>query len=152
MIGHFTLLCGPPASGKTVWRFANAGFRTVTLSPDDNLGVGSAYHWTPDRLANAWRSCWTMLGNMVNDDKSYNVIFDAVFLTPVDRCAPLNIVRGTGARIVVVAFNTPKELCIERNLARPVNRRVPPDTMNTMLRKWTVPTPDECDGASLIVI
>lgn len=136
---------GIPASGKTTWR-SNYLDNYTLLSPDAVLEEKYNYEWSPVAAADAWNVTYQALGRAIvsecfnADSSEAEYVWDACNPTPRDRSAVLNIAKGAGWRVVAVYFNTPREVCDERNEARPRHRKVPEIQMD---RFWANLTPPQ---------
>lgn len=145
-MAHITLymMIGIPGSGKSTWRKAYLS-DAIIVSPDDILEEKYNYEWTPQRAGQAWRECYRRIGALVHEaalddsDRAIEVVFDAVFPTPQDRNALLNICKGMGVKVVAVYFAIPLDTCKARNDLRPSNRKVPYKQLENFERRMTPP-------------
>jgi predicted kinase len=128
------MMIGIPGSGKSYWR---QNFKGILISPDDILETEFNYEWSPAHVGYAWKKAYQQLGSGLLGGQ--NLVFDAVFATPFDRSAILNIAKGCGWSVVAVFMNTPLSVCMERNALRPENRRVPESKMKDFARRMTHP-------------
>ena len=137
-----------PASGKSHWRSNYIPDATV-LSPDNILEEKWGYNWSPVRAGLAWNSCYRTLGRAIvgtlfrTEGVDEEFIWDACNPTPRDRSAILNICKGAGWKVISVYFETPREVCEERNSERPRHRKVPDIQMESMWMRLTPPQDDE---------
>lgn len=149
----------------------------MIISPDHQLYLpDGTYHWTPDRVKQAWadskqeyarclasgtftrvvllmgipaagKSTWLTANH--EDDVLY---FDATFDLPFKREPYIRLARAVGLPVEIVWLDTPLEVCIERNAARPADRRVPEDTMRAMHAKILSSPPTEAEGATITIL
>jgi predicted kinase len=131
---------GPPASGKST--FLEKLHPDVLFCPDNNLYLGNRYYWNDQRVALAWRTEYERFGKMlhlVNTETSSLWAWDATFTTRILRSALVNIAAGFGMRPVALVFKTPLNVCLERNNARSVDRRVPETFIKSAAERLEIP-------------
>ncbi len=139
---------GVPGSGKSTWIKNNVPDATV-ISPDAYLEEKFGYDWTPVNSAKAWAASYQALGRAVvtevfqNADAEY--VWDSTNTTSRDRSAVINFGKGAGWKVIAVYFDTPFEVCQERNNERPRHRRVPDKAMADMQFRLTPPAEGEFD-------
>jgi predicted kinase len=133
--------CGIPGSGKSEFLKMLSVPPGLIFCPDALLQQKGIYDWSPNRVAEAWRKMYRRFGRaiqlvqqpdgtIVGDHRI--LAWDAMFLTAISRSPVINIGIGAGLSVEGLYFKTPIEVCLERNVARPPDRRVP----EAKLRAW----------------
>lgn len=132
------LTIGLPGSGKSYWATRQGLPR---LSPDDYLtDEHGDYQWSQERVTDAWARCYADLGRWLADRGALGLmIFDACLIGRRERNAILNIARGMGVQVEAVYFDTPINICMDRQFQRPPQRRVPAATIERMHKNFRVP-------------
>jgi predicted kinase len=150
------VLMGLANSGKTT--FAQALRQRVPciyISPDEALYDEQQYRWTRERSADAWRLAYRRYGealaNLRDVPKDVAVVFDAMFLTAISRCATVNVAKGQKQRVVGLFFDTPLNTCVQRNLQRTHDRRLPDGKLEALAMQIEPPTRAEGFDQILIV-
>jgi len=135
------LTVGIPGSGKSTEierRFS--GIRVI--SPDNYiLNAAGQYDWTPDRAQYAWKRSFRDVREAIENNESF--VFDATFISRKSRKPLLKILRDTDYRVIALQVTTDPRIAIERNNMRTDDRRVPDETMASMIRRYSAPTTDE---------
>ena len=133
------VLCGIPASGKT--SFTHWGFEkdVKVISTDKIRGelFGDESIQRNPRLV--FDTAYNRIANALQ--KNENVIFDATNLTIKDRKEIFKRFSPNVHEIIAVYFNTPLEVCLERNAKR--ERKVPEDVIRRMHDRIQEPTTEE---------
>lgn len=135
------MMCGLPGAGKsTATKKMAQDFMVVR--PDDYLyEEDGTYNWTPERVAAAWGKAKGQAERHLKG--GMHVLFDATFVSRRARKPYIDLAKSVGAHAVCVFLDTPLEVCMERNAARPPDRRVPEETMRRMHRSFERPTIEE---------
>ena len=135
------LMCGLPGSGKSTW--AKKQPSTKRISRDEirfsMLQEGEEYFAHENETFAKWVS---ELAAAVREEK--NVIADATHLTWGARKKIINAIRakGVNCQFGVVVFETPVEVCVERNAKRTGRECVPEETIRAWVRSFTDPAAD----------
>ncbi len=150
----------------------------MIVSPDHHLYLpDGTYHWTPDRVKAAWATAGSLFhqalswpvkpdaivllmgvpaagkSTWLSEHEDERVLyFDATFALPQWREPWIASATEAGVPAEIVWLDTPLEVCIERNAARPADRRVPEDTMRAMHAKIMSSPPTEAEGATITTI
>ena len=131
------VVVGLPASGKSTWLEKN---QFPTLSSDEMRRLlrddptDQSIHGIVFGLIRKVLHLRLQLGAMAT-------YIDATNLTPGDRRAYIKIAELYGAEPQAVFFDTPLEVCLERNSRR--SRVVPEDAIRYLAAKLRTPTMDE---------
>jgi predicted kinase len=151
----------------------------MIVSPDTYLYLpDGTYHWTPERVQQAWESAREAFDAHLQRDNPSKVVllmgvpaagkstwlaehrcagvvyFDATFAMPqwrepwIKKALAADLPLG----VEIVWLDTPLAVCIERNAARPTDRQVPEDTMRAMHDKIMSSPPTEAEGATITII
>ena len=123
--------CGLPGSGKSAF-IKDLGLPPGRIfSPDAVIGRNGRYDWSPEHLAQAWRAEYRRFGRalqLIQGLPDHIVLaWDATFISSISRSPIINMATGAGMRVDGLFFNTPLDLCLERNAKRSPDRRVPPE-------------------------
>jgi predicted kinase len=127
---------GLPGSGKTDFMLKLGLPDGRVFSPDRVLVRNGRYDWSPENLANAWRSEYRRFGKALqlveNSGDHIILAWDATFTSSISRCPVINMAKGAGMRVEGLFFDTPVSVCLARNSARPKDRQVPAEK----IRNW----------------
>ncbi len=138
------LLVGLPASGKSTYA---ATLGTPVLSSDSIRLLLADDERDQSIHARVFATLRYLLTQRLEIHRPVTYI-DATHLTRAERMPYLEIAREHGAEIEAVFFDTPLELCLERNRQRA--RQVPEDVLQKMAAKLQPPT--EAEGFAKIDI
>jgi predicted kinase len=134
----------------------------LIISPDSFLISNGLYYWTPSRAGKAWKDAkelFAYASEFYSDYPIYltcglpgsgkstwakvqtnKLIFDATLTKLSDR----NKVRSWAGRPVhCVFFDTPLEICLERNSQRTPDRIIGADVIQRMVTQLVPPTKEE---------
>lgn len=137
------VMCGPSGSGKTSWAYIYSTLhpRTRIISTDDireELFGDASVQANPQKVfALAHKRL------KVNLSAGFNVIFDAMNLSPKDRRAIISDYKQLYPKLVCICV-VPKatlEMCMERQHTR--ERQVPSDVVKSQFNRFQKPTLDE---------
>ena len=130
---------GLPGSGKSTWaaKAQEAGWVDVIINPDKIREELTGDASDQSRNRDVWQLTYQRAEAWLQAD--CKVLIDATFLTPKARKEPLALVEVPTA----VWFNTPVDVCFERNLNR--DRVVPEHAMERMKAQWS-----QCRPATLL--
>lgn len=127
---------GLPGSGKTQFIKSLDLPPGRVFSPDNVLMRSGRYVWSPESVAQAWRTEYCRYGRALQlvENAGDHVIlaWDATFTNSIGRCPIINTAKGALMQVDGLFFDTPLSVCIKRNAARTPDRRVPEDK----IRKW----------------
>ena len=149
----------------------------MIISPDHHLYLpDGTYHWTPDRVKQAWATAGSLFhqalawpvkpaavvlmvgvpasgkSSWLSEHEDERVLyFDATFALPRWREPWIASATAAGVQVEVLWVDTPLEVCIERNAARPADRQVPEDTMRKMHRNIKSNPPSVSEGVAGVV-
>lgn len=134
----FTMLVGLPRSGKSTW---------ITENPDAGVVVSNDWireeilgtHYSDKANAIIWSIADATLRIVLGQGK--DAVLDGVNLTKFTRSFYIKLAREYGARILMVVFETPVEVCLKRN----VDKKLPDDVLSKMSESYQPPTMDEYD-------
>ena len=143
------LLLGAQGSGKTLWARANAGRLSASLLASDEVrnelersGAGD-----PNNGDQVFQIVEAELDRRLAEGQ--NVVVDATHARTPWRQNEIDIARRHGARLIGVWFDTPLELCLARNAARPGggwgDRVAPAELVQWVWEGFEPPGPGEFD-------
>ncbi len=131
------VLCGLPGSGKSTWA-ASLGVNAVS---SDEVRRWIADDPTTQRIhRRVFATVRYIIRQRLELGRPVTYV-DATNLTPWERRPYLKLGQLYDAEVDAVFFDTPVELCLERNRLR--ERRVPDDAVHTMARKLVPPSFEE---------
>lgn len=143
--GDVYLLSGLPASGKSTWLAARPDLAVVSLDDlRDALDVDPADDQAPviaaarERAREHLRAGRPFAWNATNVSRAL-------------RAKLIALCRGYRYRVHVVYCEVAATEQRRRNRARPAARVVPAAAIARMLRRWSVPTPDEAHTVTYLV-
>ena len=145
----------------------------MIISPDSFLYLpDGTYHWTPSRVKKAWEDTRSLFRKALQwpvkpdavvlmvgipasgkstwlaenaDDR--NLYVDATFDLPWKRKPWIAKARAAGVPVQIVWFDTPLDVCIERNALRTEDRRIPEDVVKAMHAKIMSAPPTDNENA-----
>ncbi len=135
---------GLPACGKTrLYRGLVRRYPDVShISPDNHLfDQTGRYRGGRERRKAAWRQA--LQGARTAAAQGESFYFDATHITARSREQILEIASHNGHDCVAIWFQTPLEVCLQRNAQETGDRRVPDATMSAMYREMEPPTTGE---------
>ncbi len=136
------ILCGPPASGKSTWGKKFASDNNIEYVSTDEIraqiGSGEA---DQSISAAAFGIAKRKVSAALSSGKS--TMIDATNVNPKSRKDWINMARGTGAYIIAVAFEVPRDELLRRDSER--NRHVGTEIVDRFLNKYVRPTTNEVD-------
>jgi predicted kinase len=140
------------------------------INPDHFLVTESGRVVTPERNEVAWEQCYRVLGEELARQgdvskvfvligpqgagksfwaRSYaaenpsTILFDAILVKRDERAPILRAVKEQSGTAVAVWFDTPLDICIARNAARPVDERMPEQAIRNVYAALEAPSTDE---------
>lgn len=127
-----------PASGKTTWTKENPVCNNAHSSDQIRRDFEQdGIHWTHKMVFAEMRR------RSICDLKAgRSCIYDATSLEPWARKSILKVCPKEAYKVAVV-FETPFEVCLERNAKREGVARVPDDVMYKMAKSYTAPSLEE---------
>ena len=144
------VLIGAPACGKTHWAVRNARrLGAVILSADivrDAIRRAGGDPFDGDRV-------FAELGRRLKEQMASgaSVIVDATHWQRSYRAYAVSAAQAAGARVIGVWFDTPLEICLQRNAIRiggsPGMRREDPETIRRIYAGLEPPAKNEFDDA-----
>lgn len=145
------LLCGPAASGKSTWCHQHVKADDIYVSRDEirfaRLKNSEDYFTHEKEVFKEYLS-------RIQDglSKGNNVFADATHLNWSSRNKILKHINNEKVQIKVVVFNTPLNICLNRNSNREGLRRVPDNVIIDMFRRFSFPTYDNFKYDEIIFI
>lgn len=142
MNNTLTILCGLPRSGKSTWVEKNKG-NSIVVSNDwirENI-LGTQYSHSANAII--WAIVDASLRIILSQDK--DVILDGINNTPDIRKFFIDIGREYGAKIKMVCFMTPLEVCLARNDGMFFDRKIPNEELISISNKRLFPIENEYD-------
>jgi predicted kinase len=134
---RIVLLCGLPGSGKSTY-LAKTGMTGLSSDHLRQLLIDDASDQTIH--AQVFESLRYLLRQRLMLKRPVTYV-DATHLTPGERAPYIGMGRAYGAEVEAVFFDTPLEICQERNAAR--DRVVPEEAMKAMAAKLVPPSQAE---------
>jgi predicted kinase len=112
------LTVGPPGAGKTTfvsWHLVAQGRvgANYVLNPDGLLFDRDGYHWSPGRVARAWRQVRGDYQRLLETGR--DLVLDATSVRRRDRRPYVEAALRAGYRVVAVWFDVPLPLLVERD-------------------------------------
>lgn len=142
-----TMLVGLPRSGKSTWVNSNKEDALV-VSSDWIRGniLGETYGYSES--ANA--IVWTIMDSAVRIalGQGRDVVLDSANLAKETRSYYVAIGRKYGAHVKMVVFDTPFEVCLERNQSN--GKKLPDSALFHMNLSTEWPYPEECDEIEVV--
>ena len=138
------LLCGIPASGKSYWatNFINRNPNTAYISRDEVrfsiIKDDEEYFSHEDEVFDIFVA---RINRAIDAKENENIIIDATHLNWNSRRKILNRLQETW-NVTDVFFDTPLEVCLERNEKREGRARVPRGVIRRMYFQRTNPKTD----------
>jgi len=142
----------------------------MIVESDQQLYENGRYYWTPQRAVAAWSQCYGQLKSALAsgkykllmmligipasgkstyasaNDRADIIIFDGTFVDATRRARVTSAARSAGVPVIAVWLDTNFQKCVERNQQRPVDRRVPVESMNVMLHRLNASPPQIEEG------
>jgi hypothetical protein len=142
----------------------------VHINPDHFLQTEHGRVITPERNKAAWEQSYEAFANALHarrpSTKVYVLVgpqgagkstwakshasrlpdaifFDAILVKRIERAPVLSIAKAHAVAVVAVWFQTPLELCIARNAARPIDEVVPEQAIRNVYAAVEPPSADE---------
>ena len=141
------LLCGPPGSGKSTWAAKRAApGHSAIISRDrirfEKLKDGEDYFAHEDEVLEEF---YEQINAAIKAPWVDEVYIDATHLTEKARNATMEkiCIPILDSQVIVVYFNIPLEICLERNEGRTGRAYVPPTAIKRMTKSFKFPTFDE---------
>jgi len=140
------------------------------INPDHFLVTEGGRLVTPERNKVAWEQCYRVLAEELarqgSDSKVFvligpqgagksswarshaaknpsAILFDAILVKRDERAPILRAVKEQSGTAVAVWFDTPLDICVARNAARPVDERVPEQAIRNVHAALQAPSTDE---------
>ena len=146
----------------------------MIVSPDHHIyNDQGVYEWTPERAAYAWRLCRTITQEFLEAFESVfilvgppgcgkstwiaqnasgdHIYVDATFTDKGSRKTYIKMAQEMGKPIIAVVFQTPLEVCQERNATRSEDRRIPDETIEKMYLRLQNRPVKPTDGFTKII-
>ena len=140
------ILCGCPASGKSTW--ANEQVKEndgVVISRDEirfNMLTDDDDYFDKENLV--FKEYISYL--VISLERNANVYADATHLNWFSRKKLIEAVKNCHLRTFIkfncVVFNTPLDVCLERNSKRTGRARVPNEAIHNMYHRFSSPKDD----------
>ena len=127
------VLSGLPGSGKSTWGFLfNKSHPNTFIISSDNIRkeIGGEFQYFGNE-AKVWDEYYSRANRYASDLKDCSVILDSTNLTNEIRKGIIKRVPSFD-KYVLVIFEVPFEICIERNKMRSPDRIVPQNIMENM--------------------
>ena len=141
------IMVGVPGSGKSTIRDKLFPEATV-VCPDDLIGYNKKSPWSFKAVKAAWKKADILLKQALNKGEEI-VIFDATMISVKKRKKYIDLGAAKGFSSVALFCDAPEYLCRQRNDARDKYRRVPDNTMSSMIEKLV--SPSLAEGFKLII-
>jgi predicted kinase len=130
-----------PSNVKKAWRTAERLFREALFESNPK----------PERVVllmgipAAGKTTWISHNEMPN-----RVYFDATLDSPGKRRPWIRLAEQAGVKCELVYVQTPLEVCLERNIRRSKERRVPDETMRRMAKNMADSPPSVREGFTAV--
>lgn len=152
----------------------------MIICPDDHLiNDAGLYEWSVERVTQAWRTSESQLDAALMNPRLSQLVLvvglpgagktttlaklgasdhEAVFFDAAALCRRSSradyIKKATrfGWKVSALVIDTPPQTCLERNLARPDNRRVPEVSMTRWAAALAACPPSKDEGLAEIVV
>ncbi|MFN0169960.1 MAG: AAA family ATPase [Bryobacteraceae bacterium] len=142
---RIVVLVGLPGSGKSTW-LARQG---ITALSSDTLRLWLADDATDQTIhARVFATMRYLLRQRLAIGREVSYV-DATHLTPAERAPYVEIARAFGCGIEAMFFDTPVEVCHERNAGR--DRVVAVEAIAAMQARLTPPSEEEGFGRVVVI-
>lgn len=148
------LLSGVPGSGKSYWaknKFMPYIPNTAYISRDEvrfsMLTDSDEYFAKEDAV---FAEFITRINTAIANEKIHNIIVDATHLNWASRNKTLRNLHLKDCQVVAVVFNTPLEMCLNRNEKREGRAKVPRGVIRRMFYQRTNPDTDPFEWDDII--
>jgi len=138
------MLCGVPACGKTHFteELCTRTNATIGISRDDIRF--KLLKDDEDYFAHETQVFVQFYLNIRYElEQGFDVVADATHINHYSRNKLLRELRSTDFDLIYVCFDTPFEVCLERNSKREGRHKVPEETMDSMWCSYEEPTMQE---------
>lgn len=138
------IMCGMPGCGKSTWarNFIREHEDVRYVSRDEIrftlVGEEEDYFANENKVFQYFTDA--IRETLVD---GFDVIADATHLNRASRKKLIRALHDVDFKIIYVIFNTPYNVCLERNNAREGRCKVPEEAMASMWRRYIEPTTDE---------
>lgn len=144
-IGNLYMLCGLPGSGKSTYakNWTKDKDEIIWVSRDE---VRYTYidpnNCRPEDYYSREKEVYAAFVTIVREQllKGRDVVADATFLNRGSRAKFLRELQLKPNTLNAIVFNTPYEICLERNNNREGIRRVPEKVIRSMKNSYSNPT------------
>lgn len=140
----FTLLVGPPGSGKTTYRNQLSNMKIISMDEERNKLCGTPNDMS--RNQEVFNNCFKEFNNSLRMGE--NVCWDACAVTRKARKTLLEAARHHGAQITIVGFDWPISVLLERNAAR--DKKVPDEIVWKFFKELEFPASYEYEKLVII--
>lgn len=145
MIKTLYIMCGPPASGKTTWVKEHLTENGTHISRDEirfSMLKNDDDYFTCEK--EVLKTFYSQIQKALDDNIHTTIYADATHITSKARVKFLNhLIFPEKVDIIPIWFNTPVEVCIERNAQRNGRAVVPESVIREMCEIATAPAMKE---------
>jgi predicted kinase len=131
---------GIPCSGKT--NLISRVFHEERIFSVETRGTNRSPH-----ISRTWRDVWHKFGtaqvNWAGTKIGVRFAWDGCFPTPRHRSQMIGTTRAHGWKVIGLFFDTPLDICLERNAQRPESERVFRVKIERMYDTLVIPRPHE---------
>lgn len=139
------LMAGVPGTGKSTWakRYAAEHPNTFIIDTDETRkSITGSYKIFPDPVSISWDEMIRRANEILAKEDDCTVIIDSTFLNDERRLYFLNRLKGYDRlEHFMVKFHD-YSIVYQNNKNRPVDKWVPEDTIDTMIKAYQNPSPD----------
>jgi len=136
---EFTLLCGPPGSGKTTYRNQLVNISTICMDDERTRLCGTPNDMS--RNQEVFNNCFRAFHKALKAGE--NVLWDAVAPTRKSRKTLISAARQYGAQVNIIYWDLPISVLLERNVSR--EKSVPDEIVWKYFKELETPSSYEYD-------